>query len=164
MCGLESHTVVNTSWQRWVSPCFGPTWEEDIMSETGTARQVLEAADGLVTAFGEGRVDDYFAYFHPEATFIFYTTDRRLESTAEWRLMWNRLVREDDFRVLECFSRERRVQDLGDSAVFTHDVETLISTRCGEETLHERETIVFARQEDGGWLAVHEHLSPATSV
>jgi ketosteroid isomerase-like protein len=134
------------------------------MSETGTARQVLEAADGLVTAFGEGRVDDYFAYFHPEATFIFYTSDRRLESTAEWRLTWNRLVREDDFRVLECFSRERRVQDLGDSAVFTHDVETLISTRCGEETLHERETIVFARQEDGGWLAVHEHLSPATSV
>jgi ketosteroid isomerase-like protein len=134
------------------------------MSETGTARQVLEAADGLVTAFGEGRVDDYFAYFHPEATFIFYTTDRRLESTAEWRLMWDRLVREDDFRVLECFSRERRVQDLGDSAVFTHDVETLISTRSGEETLHERETIVFARQEDGSWLAVHEHLSPAKSV
>ena len=25
----------------------------------------------------------------------------------------------------------------------------------------ERETIVFARQQDGGWLAVHEHLSPA---
>ena len=164
MCGLENHTVVNTSWQRWVSPCFGPTWEEDSMSETGSARQVLEAADQLVTAFGEGRVDDYFACFHPEATFIFYTTDRRLESTAEWRLMWDRLVCEDDFRVLECFSRERRVQDLGDSAVFTHDVETLISTRSGEETLHERETIVFARQEDGGWLAVHEHLSPAKSV
>jgi ketosteroid isomerase-like protein len=134
------------------------------MSETGTARQVLEAADRLVTAFGEGRVDDYFACFHPEATFIFYTTNRRLESTAEWRLLWDRLVREDDFRVLECFSRERRVQDLGDSAVFTHDVETLISTSSGEETLHERETIVFARQEDGGWLAVHEHLSPAKSV
>jgi ketosteroid isomerase-like protein len=164
MCGLERHKLVNTSWQRWVSPCFGPTWEEDIMSETGTARQVLKAADRLVTAFGEGRVDDYFACFHPEATFIFYTTDRRLESTAEWRLMWDRLVREDDFRVLECFSRERRVQDLGDSAVFTHDVETLISTRSGEEILHERETIVFARQEDGPWLAVHEHLSPAKSV
>ena len=134
------------------------------MSQTGTTRQVLEAADRLVTAFGEGRVDDYFACFHPEATFIFYTTDRRLESTAEWRLMWDRLVCEDDFRVLECFSRERRVQDLGDSAVFTHDVETLISTRTGKETLHERETIVFARQEDGSWLAVHEHLSPAGSI
>ena len=32
---------------------------------------------------------------------------------------------------------------------------------AGEETLHERETIVFAREEDGRWLAVHEHLSAA---
>ena len=134
------------------------------MSETGAAQQVLEAADRLVAAFGEGRVDDYFACFHPEATFIFYTTDRRLESTAEWRLLWDRLVREDDFRVLECFSRERRVQVLGDSAVFTHDVETHVSTRSGKETLHERETIVFARQEDGTWLAIHEHLSPVGSI
>ena len=134
------------------------------MSEKGAAQQVLEAADRLVAAFGEGRVDDYFACFHLEATFIFYTTDRRLESTAEWRLLWDRLVREDDFRVLECFSRERRIQDLGDSAVFTHDVETHVSTRSGKETLHERETIVFARQEDGTWLAIHEHLSPVGSI
>src|SRR5829696_2707411 len=42
-------------------------WEEDSMSETEAARQVLEAADRLVAAFGEGRVDDYFACFHPEA-------------------------------------------------------------------------------------------------
>jgi hypothetical protein len=41
------------------------------MSETTSARQVLEAADLLVTAYGEGRVDDYFACFHPEVTFIF---------------------------------------------------------------------------------------------
>jgi len=134
------------------------------MSETGAAQQVLEAADRLVAAFGEGRVDDYFACFHPEATFIFYTTDRRLESTAEWRLLWDRLVREDDFRVLECFSRESRIQDLGDGAVFRHDVETHVSTRSGKETLHERETIVFARQEDGTWLAIHEHLSPVGSI
>ena len=79
-------------------------------------------------------------------------------------MLWDRLVREDDFRVLECFSRERRIQDLGDSAVFTHDVETRISTRSGKETLHERETIVFACQEDGSWLAMHEHLSPVESV
>ena len=134
------------------------------MSETGTASQVLEAADRLVTAFGEGRMDDYFACFHPEATFIFYTTDRRLESTAEWRLLWDRLVRDDGFRVLECFSSERRVPDIGGSAAFTHDVETRISTRSGKETLHERETIVFSRQEDGSWLAVHEHLSPVGSI
>lgn len=129
------------------------------MSET--ERRVIEAADRLVGAFGEGRVDDYFACFHPEATFVFYTTDRRLESAAEWRELWNVLVREEDFKVLECRSSARRVQDLGDAAVFTHAVETRVSTRSGEETLRERETIVFARGDDGTWLAVHEHLSPA---
>lgn len=130
------------------------------MSET--ERRVSEAADRLVGAFGEGRVDDYFACFHPEATFVFYTTDRRLESAAEWRELWDALVREEDFKVLECRSSARRVQDLGDAvAVFTHDVETWVSTRSGEETLRERETIVFARGDDGNWLAVHEHLSPA---
>lgn len=137
------------------------------MSETGNTprsevtRQVLEAADRLVAAFGEGRVDDYFACFHPQATFIFYATDHRLESTAEWHELWDRLVCEEGFEVLECLSREQRVQEFGDTAVFTHDVETRTSTRSGEETLHERETIVFARQGDGSWLAVHEHLSPA---
>lgn len=55
----------------------------------------------------------------------------------------------------------RRVQDLGDAAVFTHDVRTRVRMPAGEETLHERETIVFAREEDGRWLAVHEHLSAA---
>jgi ketosteroid isomerase-like protein len=138
------------------------------MSESGEAsrseveRQVLEAANRLVAAFGEGRVDDYFACFHPRATFVFYTAGRRLESAAEWRELWDSLVREEGFEVLECFSRERRVQELGDVAVFTHDVETRVSTLAGgEETLHERETIVFVCQENGGWLAVHEHLSPA---
>jgi ketosteroid isomerase-like protein len=137
------------------------------MPETGeeprreVERQVLEAADRLVGAFGEGRVEEYFACFHPRATFVFYTTDHRLESTAEWRELWDSLERDEGFEVLECRSLERRVQDLGDTAVFTHDVRTRVSTHAGEETLHERETIVFAREEDGGWLAVHEHLSPA---
>lgn len=131
------------------------------MSREGKEQQVLEAGDRLVAAFGEGRVADYFACFHPQATFVFYTTDRRLESTAEWREVWETLEREEGFRVLECSSRRRRVQDLGDAAVFSHDVETRISTRFGEETLHERETIVFVRGEDEKWLAVHEHLSPA---
>ncbi len=127
-------------------------------------RQVLEAAGRLVEAFGGGRVDEYFACFHPRATFVFYTTDRRLESTAEWRELWDSLERDEGFRVLECRSRKRRIQDLGETAVFTHDVETRVSTYAGEETLYERETIVFARGEEGGWLAVHEHLSPAAEA
>ena len=124
-------------------------------------QQVLEAADRLVGAFGDGRVQDYFACFHPEASFVFYTTDRRLESAAEWRDLWDTLEREEGFRVLWCRSGGRRVQVLGDdAAVFTHDVETRVETRSGGETLHERETIVFVREGDR-WLAVHEHLSPA---
>ncbi len=131
------------------------------MDNTEVTRQVLDAADRLVSAFGEGRVDDYFACFHPQATFVFYTAERRLESTAEWRELWDSLVREEGFEVLACSSRERRVQELEDAAVFTHEVETRVRTVAGgEETLHERETIVFARQDGGSWLAVHEHLSP----
>lgn len=106
-------------------------------------------------------MDDYFACFHPEATFVFYATDHRLESAAAWRELWEFLEQEEGFRVLERHSSARRVQDLGETAVFMYDVETRVSTRAGEETLRERETIVFARQADGGWLAVHEHLSPA---
>ena len=127
-------------------------------------RQILEAAHRLVEAFGGGRVDEYFACFHPRATFVFYTTDRRLESTAEWRELWDSLERDEGFRVLACRSRRGRVQDLGETAVFTHDVETRVSTNAGEETLHERETIVFAWGEERGWLAVHEHLSPAAEA
>ncbi|AHY45630.1 SnoaL-like domain [Rubrobacter radiotolerans] len=124
---------------------------------------VLASADRLVRAFGEGRVEDYFACFHPEATFVFYTSYRRLESRAEWRELWDELAREEGFRVLECESSARRVQLFGDAAVFTHDVRTRVSTHAGEETLDERETIIFVR-EDGEWFAVHEHLSPAGST
>ncbi|MBI0376369.1 nuclear transport factor 2 family protein [Streptomyces albiflaviniger] len=123
--------------------------------------EVLRAADALVAAFGEGRLDDYFAAFAPDATFVFHTTSERLGSTADYRALWDRWVAEDDFRVLSCVSTDRLVQLLGDSAVFTHLVETTVSTTAGVETSHERETIVFRRQPHGHWLAVHEHLSAA---
>ena len=34
-----------------------------------------------------------------------------------------------------------------------------LSTKQGDSTVHERETIVFERR-DSNWIAVHEHLSP----
>ncbi len=53
------------------------------------------------------------------------------------------------------------VQEYGGVAVFSHDVETVLSPRGGEPaTLRERETIVF-RPDGERWMAVHEHLSPA---
>jgi uncharacterized protein (TIGR02246 family) len=122
---------------------------------------VRAAAERLVAAFGSGRLDDYFACFTDDATFIFHSTPERLESADAYRRLWGGWVREDDFRVVSCVSSAVRVQVLGDAAVFAHDVVTDVVTRAGTETLHERETIVFARQSDGGWLAVHEHLSPA---
>ncbi|MFF7361319.1 nuclear transport factor 2 family protein [Streptomyces sp. NPDC008125] len=134
------------------------------MSDTPGHEDVRAAADALVAAFAEGRLDDYFGAFAPHATFVFHTTPQRLASTAEYRALWQRWVEEDDFRVLACTSTGRLIQHFGDTAVLSHDVETRIATSSGEETLLERETIVFARAADGGWPAVHEHLSARTTV
>ncbi|MGW1067519.1 YybH family protein [Streptomyces aureus] len=131
---------------------------------TTTVQEIRTAADALVAAFAEGRLDDYFGAFAPDATFVFHTTPQRLGSTAEYRALWQRWVEEDGFRVLGCVSSEPLVQPFGDTAVFSHDVQTRVATHAGEETLLERETIVFARSEDGAWLAVHEHLSPRTAA
>jgi uncharacterized protein (TIGR02246 family) len=126
--------------------------------------EVRAAAERLVAAFGSGQLDDYFACFTDDATFLFHNTPERLESVDAYRRLWDRWVHEHDFRVTGCISSGVRVQILGDAAVFLHDVITDVMTRAGAETLHERETIIFARQGDGRWLAVHEHLSPAPST
>lgn len=115
----------------------------------------------LVRAFAEGRLDDYFGSFRPDATFIFHTTPQRLMSLNEYRSLWERWVVEDGFRVLSCQASDSSVQVLGDVAIVTHAVETRVSTNSGIETLNERETIVLTRSADGAWLGVHEHLSPA---
>ena len=122
--------------------------------------EVREALAALVAAFGEGRLDDYFDCFTPDTTFVFYTTPTRLMSVDEYRAMWERWIAEDGFRVVSCSTSDTNVQSFGDVAVVTHSVETRISTNEGEDTLHERETIVMARGVGGRWLGVHEHLSP----
>ena len=121
-------------------------------------QQVLEAAHALVEAFARHDAAAYFAAFRPDATFCFHTHPEVLGSRAEYEELW-RSWEADGFRVLGCVSREQRVQSLGDVAVFVHRVATRIRTGETEESLDERETIVFARG-DTGWLAVHEHLSP----
>jgi ketosteroid isomerase-like protein len=126
--------------------------------------EVLAAADALVGAFASGRLDDYFASFAPDATFVFHTTAERLGSLAEYRRLWHAWQQEDDFRVVACTSARRVVQLFGDTAVFSHEVETQVRTRAGAQTLHDRETIVFARHGGSRWLAVHEHLSPAVAA
>ena len=122
---------------------------------------VAAAAERLVSAFAGGRVEDYFACFAADATFVFHTTPDRLESLDAYRRLWREWEREDGFRVVSCTSSNPLVTQLGeDVAVFAHDVATTVSTSAGVQSLRERETIVFARRA-GDWLAVHEHLSPA---
>jgi uncharacterized protein (TIGR02246 family) len=122
---------------------------------------VRSAAERLVAAFGSGQLDNYFACFTDDASFILHTTPERLESMADYRRLWDRRMQEGNFEVTGCTSSGGRVQVLGGAAVFLHDVVTDVITGGGAESRHERETIVFARQSDGRWLAAHIHLSPA---
>jgi len=121
--------------------------------------EVREAAAALVAAFGAHDVAGYFGSFAPDATFLFYTTPRRLGSRAAYEEEW-RAWEGDGFRVLGCESLEGEVQLLTDDvAAFTHRVRTRVRTAGGVQDLAERETIVFRREADGRWLGVHEHLS-----
>ena len=123
-------------------------------------REVLDAAAAVVAAFGRHDTAAYFAGFREDATFVFPTSPEPLGSRADYERLWQSWE-QDGFRVLACTSSEQHVQLLGDTAVFTHRVSTRLrlATDQPEESLDERETIVFARDGDR-WLAVHEHLSP----
>lgn len=126
-------------------------------AETETA-EVLAAADAIIDDFGHHRTADYFAGFAADATFVFHTAERRLESRDEYEQLWAQWEREDGFRVRGCTSTDRRVQLWGDTAVFTHSVHSAVELNGSIDAVDERETIVFVRR-DGRWLAVHEHLS-----
>jgi ketosteroid isomerase-like protein len=123
--------------------------------------EVRWAADTLVAAFGRGDLDAYFACFSTDATFLLHSTEDLLPSTADYRCEWARWEEEQEFGVLDCSTSDTHVRVHGDTAVLTHRVRTTVTASGATSVLHERETIVFRRQDDGRWLAVHEHLSPA---
>jgi ketosteroid isomerase-like protein len=140
----------------------GPT-SAGASSERSTEAEVLATAAALVAAFGSHDVAAYFDAFADDATFVFHTAAARLDSRAEYEALWHRWEHEDGFHVISCTSSGQRVQLLGDVAVFTHDVTTVVDAAGERATTDERETIVFARLGDR-WLAVHEHLSPAPAA
>lgn len=126
--------------------------------------EVLAAAASLVDAFGRHDTEAYFDSFAPDATFLFYTHDVPLRSREAYRELW-RAWETDGFRVLSCASSDQHVQQVAANvAAFTHRVHTTVRTGQDEESLDERETIVFRREDDGRWLAVHEHLSPTPTA
>jgi uncharacterized protein (TIGR02246 family) len=125
--------------------------------------EVLDTARRLVAAFADHDTAAYFARFAPDATFVFHTHEVPLRDRDAYQELWTGWE-QDGFRVLSCASSEQQVQVLGDdAAVFTHRVHTVVRTGNEQEALDERETIVFRRQADGRWLAVHEHLSPTAT-
>jgi ketosteroid isomerase-like protein len=128
---------------------------------TGTAEaEVLQAAAQLVARFAAHDTEAYFAAFAPDASFIFPTTPEILPSCAAYEKLWREWESRDGFRVLGCRSTEQSVTVHGETAIFTHNVATHLAFNDGETLAQERETIVFRRQPNHAWLAIHEHLSP----
>jgi ketosteroid isomerase-like protein len=127
-----------------------------------TQNAVLAAADSLVDAFSRHDREKYFAAFTKDATFIFHNLDRPLKSRAAYEAEWTLWEERDGFKVLSCRSSDRNLQVLGTVAIFSHAVETQAEFNGQAVTSQERETIVFEKQGDGAWLAVHEHLSRAS--
>lgn len=123
-----------------------------------TEDEVRAAVDRLMGAFSSGDEQGYFECFHPDATFFFYGQDP-FDSRGDYRAAVRSWKDEHGFQVLSSTSLEPDIAVFGDTAVFTHRVRTEQRWDGEEVTLHERESIVFQRQPDGAWLAIHEHLS-----
>ena len=119
---------------------------------------VETAATAIVDAFAATDTDRYFAGFAPDAPFVFHTEPNRLDDRAAYERLWQEWL-DSGWRVTSCVSTDRKVQVFDGGAVFTHTVDTAVSTADGPESYRERETIVFALR-GGDLVAVHEHLSP----
>lgn len=133
---------------------------------TPTEAEVLAAAAAIVDAFAATDGDRYFATFAPDATFVFHTEPERLGDRAAYQRIWAGWLA-SGWRVIACASSDQLVQAFPGGAVFTHTVATTAETGEGTASYRERETIVFrstsADDSSRRLIAIHEHLSPATT-
>ena len=127
--------------------------------------EVLGAAADLVSAFARNDREAYFGAFSADASFVFYTLPQPLLNRDAYQALWDSWRRDEGFEVLSCTSSNAFVSLHGDTAVFVHDVATELRMHGEQLFSQERETIVFKRQassaqeQQGLWLACHEHLS-----
>ncbi len=126
--------------------------------------QVLQAAADLVAAFARNDREAYFGAFSADASFVFYTLEQPLLSREAYQALWDSWRAEDGFEVLSCTSSNAFVSLQGDVAIFIHDVATELRMQGEQHISQERETIVFKKhasslEQQGHWLACHEHLS-----
>lgn len=127
--------------------------------------EVLGAAAELVSAFARNDREAYFGAFSADASFVFYTLPQPLLNRDAYQAVWDSWRRDEGFEVLSCTSSNAFVSLHGDMAVFVHDVATELRMHGEQLFSQERETIVFKRQgssaqeQQGLWLACHEHLS-----
>ena len=129
-----------------------------------STREVLQAAADLVAAFARNDRAAYFGAFTADASFVFYTLPQPLLSRDAYQALWDSWRQDEGFEVLSCTSSNAVVSLQGDLAIFIHDVATELRMNGEQFFSQERETIVFRRQgsqveQQGLWLACHEHLS-----
>ena len=130
-----------------------------------SAHEVLKAAADLVAAFARNDRAAYFGAFTADASFVFYTLPQPLLSRDAYQALWDSWRQDEGFEVLSCTSSNAVVSLQGDLAIFIHDVATELRMNGEQFFSQERETIVFKRQgsrteqQEGPWLACHEHLS-----
>lgn len=144
-----------------MSPLDGRRSDEQGAGLSANTLTALAAVDAIIDDFGHHRRDAYFARFSADATFLFYTHPHRVDSRAAYERLWGSWEQDNGFHVHSCVSRNRRIQVFGQSAVFTHDVDTVLTLDGVRATVAERESIVLERR-DNAWLCVHEHLSART--
>lgn len=130
-----------------------------------SAQDVLKAAADLVSAFARNDRAAYLGAFTADASFVFYTLPQPLLSRDAYQALWDSWRQDEGFEVLSCTSSNAFVSLQGDVAIFIHDVATELRMNGEQFNSQERETIVFKRQDSrvqeqqGLWLACHEHLS-----
>lgn len=129
-----------------------------------STHEVLQAAAELVAAFARNDRAAYFGAFTADASFVFYTLPQPLLSRDAYQALWDSWRQDEGFEVLSCTSSNAVVSLQGDVAIFIHDVATELRMNGEQFFSQERETIVFKRQgsqeqQQGLWLACHEHLS-----